>query len=102
MANSDWREVDPSTLPDDIEAAYREMKAVYRDYAQRKQAFEALMQEHHANVLPSGKELKFGYNFGKLSIAIGPARERKPKREAKTEQSLSDWLQAQAANGDRS
>ena len=42
--------------------------------------------------------LEFGYNFGKLSVAVGPKRERKASKVADAG-NLSDWLQGQAASG---
>ena len=57
------------------------------------------MQEHVAGQMPANCELKFGYNFGKLSVAVGPKREAKAK--AKDVGKLSDWLAGQAAAGQR-
>ena len=57
------------------------------------------MQSTFGERLPEGQELKFGYNFGKLSIAVGEKRERKV---AKAKASLTDWLAAQGQGGHRS
>jgi hypothetical protein len=56
------------------------------------------MQAQFRDKMPQGMELKFGYNFGKLSVAVGPITERKAKVEASGE-SLDDWLQGQASQG---
>ena len=46
--------------------------------------------------MPEGSELKFGYKFGKLSLAIGPKIER---RQAKPKGTLGDWLNGQREAG---
>ena len=97
----DWKEIDPSTLRPHLQEAYTGMKAQYRVYAADKAKFEQAMQEAFGANMPEGQELKFGYNFGKLSVAVGPARERKPKKEPKDSQGLADWLSAQAQGGHR-
>lgn len=74
-----WKNIDPDTLPENVQRAYKAMKEQYRVYAAAKAEFEDSMQSLVANTMPDGCELKFGYNFGKLSCAIGPRTERKPK-----------------------
>lgn len=98
MANDDWREVNTAELPETIRKHYEDAKAIYRSYKAAKAVFEGEMQEHVADSLPAGCELKFGYNFGKLSVAIGPKREAKAKK-AQSNGSLSDWLQEQRESG---
>lgn len=93
-----WITVDVSKISGELQAAYAGMKALYRQYAAAKAEFESAMQAAYGDKLPADKELKFGYNFGKLSIAIGPARERKAKRTQETA-SLGDWLEAQVQGG---
>lgn len=100
MANDDWREVSPDTLPADIKTAYDEAKAIYRQYKETKAKFEGLMQAEFAESMPAGQELKFGYNFGKLSVAVGPKREVK-RDKAKQSGSLNDWLSGQRESGAR-
>ena len=99
MANSDWNEVDVAGLSEQGQSLYIEMKTAYRQYASRKATFEDYMQSTFGGRLPEGQELKFGYNFGKLSIAVGEKRERKV---AKAKASLTDWLAAQGQGGHRS
>jgi|SRR5580704_923216 hypothetical protein len=97
----DWRNVDVAAELSPVnQAAYAEMKEAYRVYAERKRAFENGMQ---ASVeLPETMELKFGYMFGKLSVAIGPKREAKAKATGDSGKSLSDWLRDKAASGHNS
>lgn len=96
-----WTTVDVSKLDGELQTAYVGMKALYRQYAAAKAEFESAMQAAYGDKLPADKELKFGYNFGKLSIAVGPARERKATRAQETA-SLGEWLEAQAQGGLRS
>ena len=96
MANSDWNEVKPGELPKHIGEAFDTMKAAYREYADAKRGFESLMQQAFGDKLAEGQELKFGYLFGKLKVAVGEKRERKA---VKPKTSLSDWLTAQTGSG---
>lgn len=98
MASSDWQTVNTSTLPEHVQTLYAVAKEGYREYKAMRAAFEDAMQAIFAANLAEGTELKFGYNFGKLSVAVGAKVERKAKAAAQT-QSLGDWLQAQAAQG---
>jgi hypothetical protein len=105
MANdkSDWRNVDVSELDSGTRSLYDTMKASYRQYAMDKAAFEAAMQIIAGSELPNTLELKFGYMFGKLSVAIGPKREAKAKASTgDSGKTLADWLRDKAASGDRS
>jgi hypothetical protein len=106
MAKEDWKTIDKQALINavgdtdaaDIWGMYEASKAAYRAYKVQRDVFENAMQASFANKLPTGYELKFGYNFGKLSIAVGPVTERKAQPKAESE-SLGDWLQAQASAG---
>ena len=100
----DWRTVDiDSELGVQARELYNTMKAAYKAYAVAKAAFEFEMQLTTGAGLPDNTELKFGYMFGKLSIAIGPKREAKAKASTSDSgKSLSDWLRDKAASGDRS
>lgn len=101
MADSDWKTVDVAELPQNVQEQYQHMKGLYRQYKTAKDEFEMRMQGLFVDNLPEGTELKFGYNFGKLSVAVGPKRE-KAKAKAQDKGSLGDWLQNQAASGRRS
>jgi hypothetical protein len=108
MAKEDWKQVDTQALRnavgdiqgDHLWSMYEASKQAYRAYKAERDEFELAMQEAFKGKLPSGMELKFGYNFGKLSIAVGPVSERKAQPKAESE-SLGDWLQAQAQSGQR-
>lgn len=100
MAKSDWREINPETeLSEELRKAYEHSKAQYKIYKEARNAFELIMQETFASGLAEDEELKFGYNFGKLSIAVGEKRERKPRKAAEDKQSLGDWLKQRHADG---
>jgi hypothetical protein len=97
MASEDWTEIDPNTeLSATTRQMYEQAKSIYKQYKAARDMFEGAMQDEHAGALPAGSELKFGYKFGKLSIAIGPKRER-VKATAKQRPSLTEWLRAQQA-----
>lgn len=96
MANADWNTVEISDLSERNREAYLAAKEAYKVYKATRERFEQAMQDDFAEHLPAGHELKFGYNFGKLSIAVGPARERKA---AKPTQSLASFLAGYSASG---
>ena len=93
-----WTNVNPANLSTELQNRYAQMKEAYKVYAQRKGEFEQAMQAEFGGKLSADKELKFGYNFGKLSIAIGDKRPERKAKQAQTD-SLGDWLAAQQANG---
>lgn len=96
----DWRTVDvDAELSSERKAQYVAAKDAYRVYKIARDAFEQGMREDSAEHMPEGQELKFGYNFGKLSIALGPISERKVKASGKPKQSLADWLAGQGKDG---
>ena len=104
MANdkNDWRNVDvDAELDPVVRGLYDTMKDSYRKYAADKAAFERAMNNAVSDSLPADQELKFGYMFGKLSVAIGPKREAKAVK-AQASGTLADWLAAKAASGHRS
>lgn len=100
MAKTDavWTEIKPDTLPTEINAAYAAYKEMYRQMKAQRQAFEAMVSE--AAALPEGKRMVFGYNFGKLSVAIVDD-DRKPAKNTPAKQSLSDFIASQAQAGRR-
>lgn len=109
MAKEDWRNVGEMTtngwsieqaMGAEAQGHWAKMKAAYLAYAGAKAEFEAFMQAQVADKLPKESELKFGYMFGKLSVAIGPKREAKAAK-AKDEGTLGDWLAGQAQAGQR-
>lgn len=92
----DWTQVDPSTLSHDDLANYEAYKAAYRTMKEARVMFELGMQDQ----APKGKRLVFGYNFGKLSVAIDTALDA-PKTKQGT-RSLADFLADQSSAGCRS
>ncbi len=88
-----WQNVNVAELAVRTIDLYQASKDAYRVYKAAKDAFEAAMQADYVGQLPAQAELKFGYMFGKLSIAVGPISERKVK--AKPAGTLADWLAAQ-------
>lgn len=95
---ADWVEINPETLSTSLNAAYQTYKDAYRVAKEYREAFEREMQR--AAELPDGKRLVFGYNFGKLSMAVVDD-DRKPKVASKSSQSLSAFLASQQAAGKR-
>lgn len=102
MSNSDWTNVDVGTLSEDCQGLYRGMKEAYRAYAAAKAQFEDEMQLEFCDQILAGTELKFGYKFGKLSVAVGPAREGRERKAASAKPSLGEWLAARNSEGLRS
>lgn len=86
----EWIEIDPSSLAPEYRQAYEAYKAAYRAAKEARNAFEQSMQTE----APSGKRLVFGYNFGKLSMALDDAKDA-PKAKAGV-QSLASFLQVNA------
>ena len=67
-SQSDWKALDPESLPTDIRKlydAYKDQQAIAK---RCKAAFENAMRA--AVVAPTGKTLYFGYLYGKLSYAF--------------------------------
>lgn len=94
MAKEDWNNVDVTALAPRTRELYQAAKDCYLVYKQAKEEFETTMQRDFAEHIPDGRELKFGYMFGKLSIAVGPKSERKAAA-SKPKQGLAEWLAEQ-------
>lgn len=89
MTDLVWTNIDASTLSPSASKAYLAYKDAYKLASDRRKAFEAQVISDHT--LPPATTLKFGYRFGKLSVAVAPAdAPAKPERSAKL--SLSDYL----------
>jgi hypothetical protein len=84
----DWSELDVTTLSPDLQAAYFDYKKLANAATEHRKVFETAMS---AKVeLADHLKLIFGYNFGKLSVAIVPAEQvRKGSRLA---MSLADLI----------
>lgn len=96
QTDATWFEIDPSTLDETAKRAYDTYKALYRQAKEARQSFETIMQG--TADLAQGKRMIFGYNFGKLSVAVvnGEA-----KSEAKPKLGLAQFLASQASQGRR-
>ena len=70
-----WHILNPADLPEHIQALHRSYKAQYEKMKADREAFEMAMAA--AISPPAGKRVVFGYNFGKLSVAV-VADDRKP------------------------
>jgi hypothetical protein len=86
----DWSEVDMDTLPESAAEAYDAYKAARKAAAEAKAEFELAFTKaaRKAKKLPDSKKLLFGYNFGKLSIAVTDNVEEPAKASAKKKFSL--------------
>jgi hypothetical protein len=93
--DAEWIVIDPTTLGDDTQLAYMTYKDAYKAMKAMREAFEQSMAS--AVELPAGKRLVFGYNFGKLSVAV-VEDERKPVAKAGA-QSLSSYLASMQVKG---
>jgi hypothetical protein len=89
-----WVEIDVESLEDTQRIAYDDYKAAYKAMKSARECFEDEMQ----SLAPDGKRLVFGYNFGKLSVAVADKVEEKPKAG---KQSLSAYLAGMQNSGRR-
>lgn len=94
--DANWVNIDIDSLPLDTKDAYAAYKAAYQAMKNARGKFE----ERMAMDIPQGQRMIFGYNFGKLSVAVVEDDRKAPKAKATT-QSLSDFLKSAQANGDR-
>lgn len=83
---ADWTTIDPESLSEAQQVAYREYKAAYAIMKEARQGFEARMQAG----VPEGCRMVCGYNFGKLSVAV--VVDDQPVKRAKAPVSLVDYL----------
>lgn len=94
---ANWQTLDPDTLPTPIAKHYLRYKEAYHKMKAERDAFEQAMRDQAA--APQGKRLVFGYNFGKLSVALVDD-DAKPAK-AGSALSLSAFLASQSAQGKR-
>lgn len=92
-----WQTIDPETLPVQIAKQYLRYKEAYKEMKAERSAFEQAMRD--AIPAPVGKRIVFGYNFGKLSIAVVDD-DAKPAKSSSA-LSLSDFLKSTTASGRR-
>lgn len=93
---ANWVNIDIDSLHDEARNAYEAYKASYRAMKAQREAFEGTMSED----IPQGQRMIFGYNFGKLSVAVVEDDRKVSKPKAQT-QSLSDFLKSAQGHGDR-
>lgn len=67
-ATATWTQIDTTSLPTAIAKQYANYKSAYTEMKAERKAFEDALTAMLS--IPSGKRAIFGYNFGKLSIAI--------------------------------
>lgn len=91
---AEWTQIEPGSLTAAQQEAYAKYRALRQEAAKARDAFEGAMQEG----VPEGERMVFGYNFGKLSVAIVPDG-RKATKPAKGATSLADYLAARQAGG---
>ena len=82
-----WVEIDPASLNPDQAQAYAAYKEAYRVMKANRVGFEASMSRG----VPEGQRMIFGYNFGKLSVAV-VAEDRKEAKARTPKLSLADYM----------
>jgi hypothetical protein len=85
---ANWQQIDTSSLPADIANRYAEYKQAYAVMKDARKVFEDNLAAMLS--IPTGKRAVFGYNFGKLSIAI--VDDDKPAAKASSAVSLSTLI----------
>lgn len=94
--DANWATIDVTTLAPELAKAYATYKAGYQAMKAARLEFENAMSA--AIEPPAGQRVIFGYNFGKLCVAIVDGEIAKPKAAAST-LTLSEWAaQQRAAN----
>ena len=84
-----WSEINPETLPRSVAEAYAQYKEMYKEMKAQRMIFENMLAE--VARVPEGKRIVFGYNFGKLSVALVDD-DRKPAKATPARQSLADFI----------
>lgn len=75
-----WLEVDPATLQPEVLSAFAAYKEAYAAAKEFRDEFEKLATEKAE--IPATHRLVFGYNFGKLSIAVDVAKSAAVSKKA--------------------
>lgn len=94
---ANWQTLDPASLPAPVAKQYANYKSAYVEMKAERTAFEEAMRQ--LAPAPAGKRLVFGYNFGKLSVALVDD-DAKPAKPSGT-LSLSAFLASQTTQGKR-
>lgn len=90
-----WVELDPASLDAGQSVAYEEYRRLRKLAGVAKGAFEQTMQV----AIPVGQRMIFGYNFGRLSVAV-VANDRPASKPKATAKSLGDYLATMSARGE--
>ena len=90
-----WATVDVDSLSDDTKLAYQVYKEAQAKAAELRKDFEAMFRDEAGTEL-----LRFGYNYGKLSVAVGEAPKVAALPKA-PKQSLGSFLTSQGIGGHR-
>ena len=79
-----WNEIAADTLSGEVQTAYADYKRAYIIMKGARIHFEAELNNYARSqgVIDDEQELAVAYNFGKLSVAVAPKRERKASRKA--------------------
>lgn len=93
---ANWVNIDIDSLDNHRKSAYEAYKRAYKVMKEHREQFETAM----AQDIPQGQRMIFGYNFGKLSVAIVEDDRKVAKPKAQT-QSLSQFLAQAKSHGDR-
>lgn len=91
-----WQTIDVASLSPQAQGNHAAYKAAYSAMKDARTKFEQGLNDETDK--PTGTRLVFGYNFGKLSIALAPD-DAKPKAAAKPTLSLAAWAAAQRDSG---
>lgn len=92
--DAQWVTINHETLPADAKAKFETYKAQYRATKAAREEFEQFMQQG----VEDGQRMIFGYNFGKLSVALVDD-DRKAKAPAKSPVTLAQFLANRKAEG---
>lgn len=95
---ANWVNIDPATLTDELQAKYQAYKEAYRFMKSEREAFEEAMAK--AGEVAEGKRMVFGYNFGKLSVALVDD-DRKPSKPKASQMTLAQFMAQANASGHR-
>lgn len=89
-----WTQIEVGSLSTAQQAAYGEYKRLYAQMKEARGTFQASM----AQGVPAGSRMIFGYNFGKLNVAI-VADDAKPVKAKASVATLAEFLAQQGASG---
>lgn len=83
IPSGDWQEIAPETLPDNVAKLYKALQNANAAARKARDAFELAFSEAWVakGKLPKERNAKFGYYFGKLSVA-DPAKHNFPRVSA--------------------